>query len=305
MHIAYIILAHRNPTHLRRLIEKLAHPDDSFFIHLDKKCDLLEFKKHLQNIQANSFFIDNRINAQWGDITIVQATLNLMREALNNQIKFDHLILLSGQDYPIKPTRFIRSFYQKNKSISFINFTPFPVESLNYGGYDRIHYYSFNVFKKRETFIPFSWNKNLSIKGKILNFLLGLRCLFLPKRKFPSTLTPYYGSQWWSMSYDAAKTVLSYVANNPDYLKYHKRTLIPDEIFFQSILINNVSRGFAKNNNYRYIDWNINSDHPKEIDETHFEQITNCDCLFARKFSEDTTILDIIDAKLLNPFYET
>jgi hypothetical protein len=43
MKIAHLVLAHKNPQQLERMLEALDHPQCDFFIHLDKKADISQF----------------------------------------------------------------------------------------------------------------------------------------------------------------------------------------------------------------------------------------------------------------------
>lgn len=43
MKIAHLILAHKNPVQLQKLITALSHPSFDFYIHVDKKVDITLF----------------------------------------------------------------------------------------------------------------------------------------------------------------------------------------------------------------------------------------------------------------------
>lgn len=296
--IAYIVLAHTAPTHLARLVKRLQHQDDTFFIHIDVKSDEKQFKKALGDINT-IHFVKKRENGRWGDLGLVKATLNAMTEVSTDEKMFDHVVLLSGADYPIKSTAAIRTFYAENKQFSFISYEPFPVKRLNFEGMDRINYYTYNFLGKRETFIPFRYTKHLSYKGKALNLFLGLKTLAKPKRKFPFGWTPYFGSQWWSLSMDACLHVLQQIEEKQEYLKYHYYTQIPDEVFFQSLLLNSYPhKELLINDNKRWIEFEEHSSHPKIISESDLDDLLESDKLFARKFEEKSLVLNLIDEKI-------
>lgn len=51
MKIAYLILCHTDPKHIRRLINKLTYKTDNrCFVHIDKKSNLVNFKKELNDL---------------------------------------------------------------------------------------------------------------------------------------------------------------------------------------------------------------------------------------------------------------
>ena len=98
MKIAYLILAHGSPKHLARLVAALSSNSATFFIHVDRKSDILPFAA----IQGQAIrFSDTRIPVYWGDFSQVEATLTLLRAALDCNAKFERFVLLSGADYPV------------------------------------------------------------------------------------------------------------------------------------------------------------------------------------------------------------
>ena len=63
MKVAHLILAHKNPDQVERLIRALKHPAFYFFIHVDKKSDEKQFN-YLGN-QENTWLIRNRTKIYW------------------------------------------------------------------------------------------------------------------------------------------------------------------------------------------------------------------------------------------------
>lgn len=296
MKIAFLILAHKNPNHLLSLVRKLSHKNDTFFIHVDKKSEIKDFQDEFIDSEINIHFLKERYNIRWGGLEMVQATLKGIGAALKYELNFDHYILLSGADYPIQPASSIRLFYEENKHKSFIEFQPFPIESLRFGGMDRINCYSTSVFGKRETFLPQKWQNSLSWKGKSLNFALRMKFIGKSARKFPYNWQAYYGSQWWSLSHEAIQFIMSFLKTNPDYIAYHKYSLIPDEMFFQSILLNAYpNKELLINDNKRFIKFLKGSSHPKALQVEDLEEMLFSGKLFARKFEEESKIINLID----------
>jgi hypothetical protein len=100
----------------------------------------------------------------------------------------------------------------------------------------------------------------------------------------------------------AAIALLTFSQRHPELLHFHRWSLLPDEMFFQTALLNDPShdiRASLVNNCLRYIDWdNPNPSSPATITEKHFEHLKNSSCLFGRKFdtNKDSLVLDKIDA---------
>jgi hypothetical protein len=91
---AYLIMVHKNPRQMARLIHSLNHPDVDFFIHVDKKSDAQPFKQISSMKHVN--FISDRIDVDWGGFGGVEATLSLMNWTLIalmvNSLKNDQLM---------------------------------------------------------------------------------------------------------------------------------------------------------------------------------------------------------------------
>jgi len=291
MHLVYIIIAHKKPQQIVRLIKQLYHKDDYFFIHIDKRVDIVPFIEKFKDEKINVSFVKKRENGRWGDIGVVKATLNALFEIKQKEIDYTHVSLLSGEDFPIKSTDYIRDFFFKNKNKSYIEYEPFPVEKLEYGGLHRIESYSFNIFNKRETYVPMKWNPTFNYKGMILNFFLGIYSLFLQKRIKLNNWKHYYGSQWWSLSKTVVNCILNTIENNPQYLRFHKYSLLSDEMFFQTVAINKCYDNKIENNNFRFIRMLEEKSHPEFLTEKNMTEILESNSLFARKF-EDTGFLE-------------
>ena len=71
MRIAHLIMAHKNPGQLERLIVTMKHTMFDLYIHLDKKTDIKSFR-HLDK-HDNVFFIMYRIECNWGGYSFVKA----------------------------------------------------------------------------------------------------------------------------------------------------------------------------------------------------------------------------------------
>lgn len=82
MKIAYLILCHTDPKHIRRLINKLTYKTDNrCFVHIDKKSNLVNFKKELNDLPQTTI-LKNRTDISWGSYSSIDATIDLMRETV-------------------------------------------------------------------------------------------------------------------------------------------------------------------------------------------------------------------------------
>lgn len=300
MNIAYIILTHSNPNQTSRLVNRMRNSEDHIFIHVDVKVDLEAFSQSITEIDDTIHFVKKREDGLWGNLGIVKGTINALKEIIDHPIDFKQVVLLSGSDYPLKSSQQIHDFFIENLTKNFIANTPFPVDHLRNGGMNRISNYSINMFGKRQTYHAKNDRPKFSLKGKILNTSLSIFEMFKPKRVLPNGMNPFYGSQWWSMTGDTAKKVFDFIRNAPEYTEYHYYSLLPDEMFFQTIIRNIDLSDEIVDENKRLILWSGKSSHPVLLNEDHWGEITSTDALFGRKFAENSTILDKIDSNLLH-----
>lgn len=291
MKIAYIIIAHSYPSLLKRLIETINDKDVSIYVHIDKKSSLNFNLPDMKNL-----YILKEKNIYWGGFSFVEAVISLINKAISTS-KFDYMILLSGSDYPIRSNSTIKNFLKKNNGKEFINISRMPENNKTL---DRIYYYYL------ETDFDF---KFASLIKRSINRLIRLLNI---KRKLPSEYSKYTfygGSAWWALSDNAISYISNFIKQNPKFVNFYKHTLIPDELFFQTILGNSKFKDNITNS-ITYTCWTKNSAHPNTITKKNIwileKNIVPSDygdktarVFFARKFSDlNVEILNLIDLKL-------
>ena len=67
MRVAYLILAYKHPNQLGRLVRRLIHEEARFYIHIDKRSDISEFREDLSRIKRlTEMTLLPRVNSDWG-----------------------------------------------------------------------------------------------------------------------------------------------------------------------------------------------------------------------------------------------
>ena len=284
--IAYIILAHRDPTLLARTIDKLSDKQTNrieFFIHIDKKSDITNFL-FLENIR-NVHLVKNRIDVKWGSISIVQATLAGLYEASHDP-NINYFFIISGQDYPIKKPSEILALTEQNKS--YLKYDSLPFSNWKGGGMHRFNRYHFVISRDRI----------IRRLDNVLNF-------FLPRRKLPLNQKPFGGDYWCGLNVESVTYIFEFIKSNPTYLDFYKYTYLADEIFFQTVLLNapqNITQNIV-NQKISYADWSKPKGPPPAVLSIEdFDSIKNSQCLFVRKIDsvKSNGLLDLIDTNLLS-----
>lgn len=124
---ALLILAHEDPSHLRRLIRAVTAPWVTVFVHIDAKSNVDEFRDVLA--MPGVFSVEPRVKVCWGGWSQVQATLNAIRTAMNTT-HFDYYSLLSGTHFPLQSAEFVRGYIESADS-ELINIVRVPNGELN------------------------------------------------------------------------------------------------------------------------------------------------------------------------------
>lgn len=280
MRIAHLIITHKNPLQLERLIKKMQHPNFDFYIHLDKKIDITDFE-YLEKIDRVKF-IRNRVVCNWGGYSTLQAMLNSLKEVLNNEIDYTFYNLLSAQDYPIKSNEEIYNFLDKNTDKSFIYYeTGSDSEWWKHAvqRFQKYHLTDFNFYGK--SFIERMLNK------------------MLPVRKFPVAMKLYGGSKssWWTINNQSANYLAGFFTKENNLERFLKFCWGTDEFVIPTILINSPFKDQIVNDNLRYIDFPDGKANPKILGLEDMSKMLESSMLFARKFDIDINadILDKID----------
>lgn len=263
MKVAYLILAHKNPSQLQNLISALEDENVCFYIHIDKK-STEDFQPIKSGVSPITFI--ERISVTWGGWTVVEATLALLRAALEH--KFDRLHLLSGQDYPTTSRAAIAKAFDND--INYIDYFPLPDDRL--GGLWRVERFHFIEGLSR---FP------EGIRN-VMNYILEIASK-LYKRKPPTGFSLHGGSTWWSITGACAEVIIKCCDERPDLIRFFRYTKCPDETFFQTIILSSPISKKTSARNMRYIAWQGGS-HPTTLTIDFLEQIRAAHCHFARKF---------------------
>ncbi|NLR60192.1 beta-1,6-N-acetylglucosaminyltransferase [Chitinophaga polysaccharea] len=275
MRIAFIILSHKNPQQLCRLLGRLQHPAVDCYIHLDAKANILEWQDALHFPQVS--FITKRANVTWAGYGTIRAALNGIEHigATGKQYGFIHLI--SAQDYPLADIDVLYHFFAGNPGQQFLDLLP--PEAL----------------QRMMSKITAYYFEDLRFPGKYR--IASLVNKILPARRHPFNLEVYGGSLWWSLTQECALWCAQYVKDHPRLERFYKYTWGGDEFIFQTLIMNSPFKDTVRNSYMRYIDWSEGHAHPKTFTIQDLDKILQSGQLLARKFDMDKApeLLDQID----------
>lgn len=271
---ALLITAYKNPHHLVALAENL---DDRFrlYIHIDKKSSFSTDEIIALEAHPRVAHVVRKYKVNWAGINHLRALLHLLEVAIESKGN-SHFHTLSGQDFPIQSSNQIINFFENNSSTQFMENFSIPAGHWTHGGMHRIwHFYFFDWFNHKSKFGNFV-NRGLNKLQRIAGF----------KRKWPAHLPPLHGGgSWLSVPRDCATYIVNYNEEHPEFLKRLRFTLCPEELFFQTIIMNSEFAHTTVSDHLRYIDWAVrNGNSPANLDESDLVRITASEKIFARKF---------------------
>lgn len=261
MKIAHLILTHKNPAQLERLIRSLDHYGTDFFIHIDKKTDSAPFLYLAE--KNNIFMVTRRAPVYWAGFGTIQATLNGFREILDKG-GYDYINVISGQDFPLKPAAFIYEYIRERKGTEFITCESIDAEWS--AAASRVRIYHFINWRIPGKFTLEKWFNRI-----------------MPPRKFPLDHQIVGRANWFTLTTGAVQYALDFLEKHPAVIRYYKYCWGADEFVFSTILYNSAFRDRIVNN-LVYVDWTgQTAGHPRILLARDLPALQASEKLFARK----------------------
>lgn len=252
--------------------------NNNFVIHIDKKSDIKYFKNTILNKcgSENIYFTNNNVNVKWGGFSFLKAIKELISSAFKHNIPFDYLSLISVQCYPVKNNKEISNLLNKNYGYSFLETYEYSDITKTKNRLNRYYFYDY-------------YHKNYN-KKSLKNFIGRFFTAILPYRKV--NFTPYWGRIWWFLYKEHADYILKTMCLENEIYKHMKYTLLPDEIYFATIIKNSPYKDKIISKRTTYA--NYNEAHPDNISEDLAKELRDGDYIFARKFIENSKGLKLI-----------
>lgn len=261
---AYLILAHNEWELLRTLVSCIDDERNDIYIHIDAKVGSLP---EVSVQKAGLYFIEERVDVRWGDLSVVEAEYALFSEAVKNG-PYTYYHMLSGVDLPLKSQDYIHAFCDANQGKEFIGctFTEITPEVVRKA--------------RRWHLFPKSFRKRNALRAAFLRFqeLFGIyRNRDIDFKK---------GTQWCSVTDAMARLFLE----NRDWaMRVFRHTFCADEMVMQTLCWHSP----LKENIYslesdgkgcmRAIGWRNGCLYDWTAED--YEMLKNSEALFARKFN--------------------
>lgn len=300
MSIAYLISTFTDPQHLHRLITALDAPDCHFFIHVDKKVDIRPFKELCTG--KNVHFLCDRVNVYWGTCSQVEFQMRMIRDALDHEVPFSRLFILSGQDYPLWSNRLIRNCLAVAGEREL--FSAICLDTNDVLEPKKRIYRLFRPQTDIQWLSP-KMNDRLSKIIRKMCKWLGVRNRLYFKA-CGRTWHLYKGSDYLCLSRELAAYVYRTWTDSPAIRRYFKSSFAPSETCIHTIALNNPAyrdKADLHTGDYQTLRDLTLLHHIDYIPviriwkEGDFDELLNSGKMFARKFTtaDSTPLLDKID----------
>lgn len=286
---AYLIIAHNDFDILEKQLRLLDDNRNDFYIHIDKKVKDFPYRKFLELTQFSAVRFIESTDIRWGDFSMVTCELSLLKAAIKGNYRYYHL--LSGVDMPLKTNNEIHAFFAEHDGLQFVHFCPDYLAEAVRDRMDR--YYLMRWWKPPKRGVVGFVAKMTVRLVLYMQRVLGIR------RKINKNMRFGYGSQWFSITSELARYVLS----NEGWIRRHFRfACCSDEHFMQTLILQSpfADSLFIKDRrsdcmaNMRYIEWTRGRPHAFCMADK--VRLMDSPYLFARKFSTtiDSRVVDSI-----------
>ncbi len=312
MRIAFLILNHRPPDQLLRLMAaiRLELATSPIVVHHDR------FRANLDastiDTIDNAYVLTSPAPVVWGDFSIVAACWRSMAW-MSEHLDFDWVVLLSGQDYPIKPLATLGEYLAGLQSDAVLRAAP--IHDLHSQvDLSRRYLYQYRPAAGHPSGQARTLLRRSS--GPLVNVINASQSqlhiyklpIHMPWRVGWRAQSPpftkenpcWQGTMWIALSRRGLDYLLAAIRRRPDYVDYYRRTIIPDESATSTLLCNapdlrieSASLHFAR--------WtNPVIGHPDTFSANDLDELLAAREYFARKFdlSHDGKIFDALDRSL-------
>ena len=316
---AFMIMCHKNVGQVIRLAERCITEKTDVYIHADTNMPQSEYDEleMYARTRKGVYLTTKRYHGVLDTRSLCDIALEMVSCAKKKEKEmggYRYFALLSGQDYLIKPMRWIEKELEENYPQPLIDCTPYATTNWVYHKFADhplvLHYHRW-INKLPKGLLRKCFRVTEIICRKVTRQLnLGVY-----KELCAKEVNLFGGSAWWILPDQAIDYILEEYEKNSTYVQtLLNKTNTPEETFFQ---IMTMQSPIAKMVDINPVDmvaqncktWAYFADegkpfkgHPYVFTAGEYDKLKNSSAWIARKFDAtvDSKILDLIDANLLN-----
>ena len=289
MTVVYIVISHRNPEQVVRLVRVLREgPSSRVLVRHDPRGEKLE-RERIE--AAGGEPLEDRIKMRWGGWSQLKLILACLREAAERHDP-DWTLILSGQDYPLRPLADIEAGLDASPADARLGSVRRVETRRPAAGDDEFflrcryrHYARPRVFPSRllpGSIRPLAYARDLPP-------LVGVR------RTVPAPLTFFASADWLTLGRAGIRAVLA-ASRHRRLMRHFRRVAVPSESFFASVLLGDPSL-IVEQDDRRFASFARGAAHPDTLTSKDYDRLLASGADFARKFdvTSDSRVLDMLD----------
>jgi hypothetical protein len=313
--LLFLITAHQHPELLARLCERILNvPETSVTVQWDRARPV-----PLETLPPQVELHRTQRPVGWATGTQLDALSESLAAVATRS--FDWLLILSGQDYPIRPMQELTAFLEATPHQLFLQpyeggtVPPPPKRRPLTHEQERYFYRYFWMPGRPWALLPPRLQHITAAGGERLLQALPTGgyvriqrrtrgfspAIAFRTRKHPFTPTRpcRMGADWFALSRPVYEDLETRTRAAPELLRYFRRTFHPTESFFHTVLLPSwESENAGTNLHYYHFS---GGPHPDVLTESDYAQLRASSKFFARKFDlSSEALLDRIDRELLS-----
>ncbi len=272
------------------------------FVHVDAKSDIVPFQQGLFRAGCEHVsLLPTRVPVNWAGYSQVEAMRLLIEAASSRTAPDDYMVMMSGQDYPLRD---VRSFAEYLAACSGKQY----IKSFIVQGTEKK--YTSQITRRHHRDLPFlrrCSGRLRRLRNVLIRFLEVIDCRQMPAA--PEGMKIAHGETHWALTAECAVELNNSVT--PEIESFFKTTFAPDEKFFHSLFLNSRYTKSAQGGslvpytgpgNWRYTNFHfLNSDHTT-FTHREWPSILGTEKFFVRKVESvrSWNLLQIIDRETLD-----
>jgi hypothetical protein len=318
--VLYLILSHTNPEQLVRLVSVLREGSAGPIVVHHHVAGAPLAASALRQV-PDARLVPWTEPVRWGDFSVLRRMVAALAWAVR-YVEYDWLVLLSGQDYPVRPLSELErtlaqagcdAFLEGRETVSLTGGAP---AQGDFESDNRLWYFY------RHLPVPLvggsaaarallraarhRW-RNVRPRGLPLWYVRDMpHAVWLGARR---RSTPYSdgfrclkGSDWFAVSSRAVEMLVRVWKQERDLVRHYSRCISPSESFFHTVLCNSPKMR-VRDDNLRYISWppdEAREPSPRTLTIADLDSIVASGKLLARKFDTrvDVRVLEELDRRL-------
>lgn len=218
--IAFLVLAHRSPDGLARLVERLQ--PHQVFVHVDAKSDQAAFRVVTNRIGVVPV---EPMSVNWAGFSMVAATMRLVEAALLYS-RASHFVLLTGACYPVRPMAELERLLATEQR-QFINYHRITASTPHWQPLISRRWYQDPI-----PALPPWADAGIRAVARKAGKVPALR------RPLPTRFQPVFGSQLWALTRECLEYVARVYHQDHELRRFYARCWAPDEHYVHTVIAN-------------------------------------------------------------------